>query len=381
MLNKINSLISSAHGNTGKEQIKVSLSLSELLPLLRSEYNYAWEAVKNGRCIYRGSKNTSYSISIQTPTIRKSQNTENYYNTIVSELLPSWKNTVKRNKCLICTNSKSKGNSYGTNFLILPHNDSRISFGKGADFWDDIDFSNFDLACYDLSDFNNDYESFLLLNRIKEYIYDYIKNKKDLILSNPNLSDKNTKIITNLELSMHEYDKKYLHLSDKKLYYSKCNVFNYYSNIKEITEYLSEIRQIYTKFHQFILTKKPIFDQINSIYFHQNKLLLFCEYINNNKQVKNIHNMLITQVLDKGSEIPFLDFTFSPKRNDIITCTPKEYITIDNDKKVEHWVDNKMICIYLPRPYHNLTEVYKGNETPDEDENEFYSVIKSIISH
>ena len=91
--------------------------------------------------------------------------------------------------------------------------------------------------------------------------------------------------------------------------------------------------------------------------------------------------MLITQVLDKGSEIPFLDFTFSPKRNDIITCTPKEYITIDNDEKVEHWVDNKMICIYLPRPYHNLTEVYKGNETPDEDENEFYSVIKSIISH
>ena len=40
----------------------------------------------------------------------------------------------------------------------------------------------------------------LLSNQTLEHSYtDNIKNEKDLILSKPNLSDKNTKIITNLE--------------------------------------------------------------------------------------------------------------------------------------------------------------------------------------
>ena len=68
------------------------------------------------------------NLSILTPGERVSQNTNNIYTTLFSDILPSWKDYPPRNKSFICTSDYSTALAFGQpySYVVLPKNGTNI---------------------------------------------------------------------------------------------------------------------------------------------------------------------------------------------------------------------------------------------------------------
>lgn len=107
------------------------------------EYSDAVAAFKKGKRIYRGDKSQKEHLGMFiTPGIRVSQNTSNIYTKLMSELLPSWKNWPRRNRCVVCTNSKDVAYRYGKRYVfsIFPQNGTKIGVCNSSDIWESFPF-------------------------------------------------------------------------------------------------------------------------------------------------------------------------------------------------------------------------------------------------
>ena len=375
-------IIISAAQNEENYQNKFSIGIEHAISLLNTDYKYAWEAAKSGKVLYRGTLYTDSLVSIQTPNIRKSQNTHNYFTTIVSELLPSWKNTVKRNKCLLCTSKRSYIDDYGRPYLFLPSNDSRISFGQTDDFWLDIDLQKYGLK--HLGEFNNMYFEFLFFSEIFNYMQDLL-SKVNLHLNEFN----------NTNINEPESNKQILYIIKEKLnsfnseFYRKtrscqnvANIFNEYKNISEVKEILSNIRELYFMFKSFIDDLyKDYFSKISTEFTYISKMK-FDTYIENKKSDSIVFAMIYHLYKDK-SEIPFLDKLFDPKTNNIMTYNMKEYSKLDINPDLEYWVDGSCMLILLHDFFEiSLEKMYDYYEyiPQNEQEVEFYEFLYKAIT-
>jgi len=111
---------------------------SEIVKLLCGRFSSAWNKYfKEEQEIWRGVKSYDYgNIVVMNPGTRISQNVNNLYTRLMSEILPEWKEYPKRSNSFICTNSNALSSFYGDSYLVLPENGAKIGICPKADIWD-----------------------------------------------------------------------------------------------------------------------------------------------------------------------------------------------------------------------------------------------------
>jgi hypothetical protein len=144
ILNHINSILARVKPGTGNHiQYKHIESQSEINSLLQGQFSSAWHKyIKENVEIWRGTKmGSNYGdISIMTPGNRISQNVNNVYTRLMSDILPAWKEFPKRSQSFICSNSSGLAgcytSGYGNNYLVLPENGAKLGICPEKDIWE-----------------------------------------------------------------------------------------------------------------------------------------------------------------------------------------------------------------------------------------------------
>lgn len=112
-----------------------NISFEELHSLFKGPYKEAWEDYQAGYILYRGAKKHGYQGEFDPSTgIRTSANTSNYY-TLFFDTNQENANWPKRGKSFICTANKIYAKSYGTVYVVLPHNGVDLGVCPSADLW------------------------------------------------------------------------------------------------------------------------------------------------------------------------------------------------------------------------------------------------------
>jgi len=102
----------------------------------RDRYSVAFNQALKGNKIYRGLPfNEDLLHANPTQTVRKSQNTTNFY-TLLMDNLASWKNYPKRSRALICATSEGRAMDYGYAYVVLPEGNPMIGVCGENDLWD-----------------------------------------------------------------------------------------------------------------------------------------------------------------------------------------------------------------------------------------------------
>jgi len=89
--------------------------------------------------IYRGMESSAdYILGDGNLLNRKSRNTDNLYNMLMSEILPSWNRYPKRSKSFICSLDENFANGYGDLFIVIPLENQDIGMCAGTDIWESL---------------------------------------------------------------------------------------------------------------------------------------------------------------------------------------------------------------------------------------------------
>jgi hypothetical protein len=110
--------------------------------------------------IYRGMEKGGQKVlkGSSLGTARASRNTSDFYNVLVSQLLPSWKQFPPRAHSFICTNHMGTARSYGGRagtYRVFPKGDPIIGICPRGDFWNSfISYGFKSFAGWDMNDFN-----------------------------------------------------------------------------------------------------------------------------------------------------------------------------------------------------------------------------------
>ena len=119
-----------------------SITQSMFNKFAQGEYkNNIKHTFDQGEILYRGTRDEKLihnAISLYgfNDTERKSANTNNIYNTLVSsDMLESWQAYPKRNKSFICTNNATYASGYGTVMCVIPPDNTKIGLCPDFDFW------------------------------------------------------------------------------------------------------------------------------------------------------------------------------------------------------------------------------------------------------
>ncbi len=197
-------------------------------------------AYENGSSIFRGTYNSKLvhnAISLYgfNNSERKSANTSNIYNTILSTgLLDSWEEYPKRNTSFICTTNKTYAENYGYIISIIPPDNTKLGVCSENDFW--FSFKKLkSIGIYDMETFNHVMELFIDIviddssidnigykdsSYIKKVIIDTDNKLKnldgkqliDLIKTSLNYDEdifvENNKLLLNLTNDLIQYDQK-----------------------------------------------------------------------------------------------------------------------------------------------------------------------------
>ena len=144
---------------------------------------------ENGRVLLRGSHNEKLihnAISLYgfSDSERKSANTSNMYNAIVSSgILDSWEKYPKRNTSFICTNDKHYASGYGTILAVIPPDGTLLGECSSFDFWYSFKFLK-RLGFEAMDDFNSILELFIdivmnddSVNTLGTQSTEYIRNE------------------------------------------------------------------------------------------------------------------------------------------------------------------------------------------------------------
>jgi len=86
--------------------------------------------------IYRGMNSTGpYVIADGTQMNRVSRNTKNFYNMMMSEILPSWKSYPKRSQSFICSMDSNTASGYGEVYIVVPLENQDVGVCIEEDIW------------------------------------------------------------------------------------------------------------------------------------------------------------------------------------------------------------------------------------------------------
>jgi hypothetical protein len=116
------------------------ISLEEVLSLIKTDYSDSWNQFYSDKVkLYRGIiLPAPVKYCIVDPTVRERESKSlptNYYNTLFSKHLNSWKEFPPRNKSLICASIEDKARNFGRLHLVLPKNGAKLGVCPFPDFW------------------------------------------------------------------------------------------------------------------------------------------------------------------------------------------------------------------------------------------------------
>lgn len=161
--------------------VDISLDDIELINLLNTDYSEAFDRAKKGYFIFRGDV-IDDNIVNRKPGIRVSlNNSYNYYNRLLSNILNSWKHYPKRNQSFICTSSYEYASRWSDVVnLVLPINGTKLGICPRWDMWRSFtEHSDIERMLY----FNIDISKFFsiindTLADVHDYIFKYEDNKE-----------------------------------------------------------------------------------------------------------------------------------------------------------------------------------------------------------
>lgn len=161
--------------------VDISLDDIELINLLNTDYSEAFDRAKKGYFIFRGDV-IDDNIVNRKPGIRVSlNNSYNYYNRLLSNILNSWKHYPKRNQSFICTSSYEYAAHWSDVVnLVLPINGTKLGICPKWDMWRSFtEHSDIERMLY----FNIDISKFFsiindTLADVHDYIFKYEDNKE-----------------------------------------------------------------------------------------------------------------------------------------------------------------------------------------------------------
>lgn len=140
-----NVLLAATDGSNKNVRTLIS-SKEELAAIVRKDYTDALRFLKTVATnrlgefesgFFRGAKayNADYGLLIK-PGIRISENANNLYTILMSEILQSWQKYPKRNRSHICTNTYNVASTYGdVVYMVLPKNNTNIGVCFTSDIW------------------------------------------------------------------------------------------------------------------------------------------------------------------------------------------------------------------------------------------------------
>lgn len=146
LLDHLNTLIAKARIKDHSIKTKID-DIFALIELLKTDYSEAlYNFNKKDVMLWRGTSDLT-DMFINKSGIRVSQNSNNFYTSMISEILPSWKEYPKRNKCTIMSGAaevaeKYADDSHGNLYLVLPKNGALIALCPTADMWDAFGHNN-----------------------------------------------------------------------------------------------------------------------------------------------------------------------------------------------------------------------------------------------
>jgi len=161
--------------------VDISLDDIELINFLNTDYSEAFDRAKKGYFIFRGDI-IDDNIVNRKPGIRISlNNSYNYYNRLLSNILNSWKHYPKRNQSFICTSSYEYASHWSDVVnLVLPINGTKLGICPRWDMWRSFtEHSDIERMLY----FNIDISKFFsiindTLADVHDYIFKYEDNKE-----------------------------------------------------------------------------------------------------------------------------------------------------------------------------------------------------------
>lgn len=158
--------------------VDISLDDIELINLLNTDYSEAFDRAKKGYFIFRGDV-IDDNIVNRKPGIRISlNNSYNYYNRLLSNILNSWKHYPKRNQSFICTSSYEYASHWSDVVnLVLPINGTKLGICPKWDMWRSFtEHSGIERMLY----FNIDISKFFsIINNTLADVHDYIFKYED----------------------------------------------------------------------------------------------------------------------------------------------------------------------------------------------------------
>jgi hypothetical protein len=121
------------------------VDLEHAVEIIRTHCKDAMWMIKDNKPIFRGDSNitqgsqkTGFITVDPSKTVRKSENTYNYYTTIFDNT-PSCKNLPKRSRSFICSTNYNVAKSFGDGMnplRVIPYDDVRIGSTEKTDMWE-----------------------------------------------------------------------------------------------------------------------------------------------------------------------------------------------------------------------------------------------------
>lgn len=176
---------------TESTPVHKSITQSIFNKLAQGDYkNNIKHTYNEGMLLYRGTHNTKLihnAVSLYgfDDTERKSANTNNIYNSLVSSgILKSWEMYPKRNKSFICTNSKTYASDYGSVMCVIPPDNTKLGLCPSFDFWYSFKTNLEQIGIDSMDEFNSILSLFVDIVLNDDSVYElgykdtqYIKNE------------------------------------------------------------------------------------------------------------------------------------------------------------------------------------------------------------
>ncbi len=104
------------------------IKIDDAFKWIKKNAKKSFESSKKGNIIYRGLQSDSGSLLVDPMKgkPRKSAYVGSNYYTLLLDNLSSWKQYPKRSKSIICTTDKHKAEDYGSAYIVLPKDGSKI---------------------------------------------------------------------------------------------------------------------------------------------------------------------------------------------------------------------------------------------------------------
>ena len=214
-----NILIAASLNDKTQNQYTYYEGIDEIKEVLFSgKFNQAIEAYNKGVIIYRGAKDLAkYEALYVVPGIRRSQDTSNLYNKLISDILPSWRGMPKRNRSIIAVTNIAVANIYAKGalpFAVFPVDNTELVVCKTNDAWHSFTFLRQKFGIDAISNFNYEFKRFMtdILDISLEEAENIFLGGNNTIIQAFNEIDEYAKDITDPDTFLKNYDKPYKRL-------------------------------------------------------------------------------------------------------------------------------------------------------------------------